>query len=308
MKLGQRDLEYFAVVAEHGNLGRAAEALRLSQPALSMSLRRLEQEAGSRIVRRTPKGVELTDVGRALLKRIQRLRLAHDDVLRELTDIRAGRAGHLRIGTSLGVSNVRLAAACSRLLGESPDVTMEIVGGDRTMLLPPLRAGDLHFALTARVKDTSEDLIEEIVTDDEFVVYCSTHHRLARRRIVDIADLAAERWAITQPAGGVSEVLLRALRERKLPELRRTLVSTDFEIRLRTIAATDLLGFSARPVVQEASKRLPLKELRVRGLPVARRTSAIIYRKDAYLPPAAMRLIEFVKTGSKPALSTTTNN
>ena len=296
MKLGQRDLEYFAVVAEHGNLGRAAEALGLSQPALSMSLRRLEQEAGSKIVRRTPKGVELTHVGRALFKRIERLRLAHDEVLRELTDIRAGRAGHLRVGTSLGVSNVRLAAACSRLLMESPKVTMEIVGGDRSMLLPIVRAGDLDFALTAHVTAANEDLVQEIVRDDEFVVYCSTRHQLARRRVVKITDLAGARWAITQPAGGVSEVLLHTLREQGLPELAKTLVSADFETRLRTIAATDLLGFGARAVVEDASKRLPLKELRVSGLPVARRTSAIIYRKDAYLPPAAKRLIEFVKS------------
>ena len=55
-----RDLEYFAAVAEHGNLGRAAEALDLSQPALSKSVRRLELWAGTKLVQRTPKGVELT--------------------------------------------------------------------------------------------------------------------------------------------------------------------------------------------------------------------------------------------------------
>jgi DNA-binding transcriptional LysR family regulator len=52
-----RDIEYFAVVAQHGHLGRAAEALGLGQPALSMSLRRLEKSAQAKLVKRTPKGV-----------------------------------------------------------------------------------------------------------------------------------------------------------------------------------------------------------------------------------------------------------
>ena len=55
-----RDIEYFAVIAEHGHLGRASEALGLSQPALSKSLRRLEEAVEARLFNRTPKGMELT--------------------------------------------------------------------------------------------------------------------------------------------------------------------------------------------------------------------------------------------------------
>lgn len=57
MKIEPRDIQYFAVVAHLGNMGRAAEELGLSQPALSKSLRRLESAVGAKLVRRTPKGV-----------------------------------------------------------------------------------------------------------------------------------------------------------------------------------------------------------------------------------------------------------
>ena len=110
MKIEQRDLEYFAVVAEHGNLGRAAEALELSQPALSMSLKRLERATGSKIVRRTAKGVELTEASGTLLRHVARLRLAHEDILKEVADIGQARAGHIRVGTSVGISDIRLAS------------------------------------------------------------------------------------------------------------------------------------------------------------------------------------------------------
>ena len=96
-----RDIEYFAVIAEHGHLGRAAEALGLGQPALSVSLRRLEKSAEAKLVKRTPKGVELTDVGRALLTHVGRLQLAREDLARELSDLAHGQAGHLRVGTTV---------------------------------------------------------------------------------------------------------------------------------------------------------------------------------------------------------------
>ncbi len=58
-----RDLQYFAVIAQHGNLARASEALGLSPPALSKSLRRLEAYVDAKLVQRTPKGVVLTSSG-----------------------------------------------------------------------------------------------------------------------------------------------------------------------------------------------------------------------------------------------------
>src|SRR5687767_28790 len=100
IRMDLRDIEYFAVLAEHGQLVRAAEALGLSQPALSLSLRRLEKSAQAKLVKRTPKGVELTAVGTALLSHVRRLRLARDDLAREVADLAQGRAGNLRIGAS----------------------------------------------------------------------------------------------------------------------------------------------------------------------------------------------------------------
>src|ERR1700752_4829036 len=113
-----RDIEYFAVIAEHGNVRRAAETLQLSPPALSMSLRRLEKAMGAKLVMRTPKGVELTAVGSALQAQVGRIRLTLDDVTREAADLSHGRAGHLRIGASGGNSEMFLPEVCSTLLME----------------------------------------------------------------------------------------------------------------------------------------------------------------------------------------------
>ena len=122
-----RDIEYFAVVAEHGNLGRAAEALGLGQSALSKCLRRLEQSAQAKLVRRTPKGVDLTAAGVALLSHVRRLRLALDDVAHEVADVGQGRAGQLRIGTGAGLGEQLLAPACSLFAAWLPFIARKLV-------------------------------------------------------------------------------------------------------------------------------------------------------------------------------------
>ena len=66
MKHQLRDIEYFSEVAERGNVGRAAEALGLSQPALSKSLRRLENSMQAKLVKRLSRGIELTAAGKEL--------------------------------------------------------------------------------------------------------------------------------------------------------------------------------------------------------------------------------------------------
>src|SRR3954463_8741280 len=106
-----RDIEYFAVLAEHGHLGRAAEALGLSQPAVSKSLRRLEQALEVKLVKRTPKGVELTAEGSALLLGVRGLRLSLQDVAREVKDVGEGRIGRLRVGVGESIGEYLLPAA-----------------------------------------------------------------------------------------------------------------------------------------------------------------------------------------------------
>src|SRR3954466_8690434 len=120
-----RDLEYFAVVAEQGNVTRASERLGLGPPALSKSLRRLEKSLKAKLVKRTPKGVELTSVGSALAAQVQRIRLALADVTREAADLSSGVGGHLRIGVGPALAE-DLPAAYAKLLAEAPRVTMEI--------------------------------------------------------------------------------------------------------------------------------------------------------------------------------------
>src|SRR4030081_3162247 len=133
-----RDIEYFAVIAEHGHLGRAADALGLSQPALSKSLRRLEQALQAKLVRRTPKGVELTPEGSVLFLRVRELRLSLQGVAREVAEVREGR---LRIGVGPGPEE-HLASGFAALLKDAPRTNLIVTVSDNDVMIPALRNGE----------------------------------------------------------------------------------------------------------------------------------------------------------------------
>lgn len=294
-----RDIEYFSVIAEHGHLGRAAEALGLGQPALSISLRRLEQAAGAKLVKRTPKGVELTAVGSALLSHVRRLRLARDDLAREVADLAHGRAGHLRIAASPANSELFLPEVCSALLMEAPKVTLNVAVLDNDALLPALRKGDLDLAVIHTPQHPHPDLTQELVREDEFVVYCATSHRFAKRKSLALEDLVEERWASTTTSAYAPwRSLNRAFQERGLPPPRTTLVSESVMLKLRAVATSDLLGVTVKRNVQTAAPNLFLKILPVMNLDWIRPV-AVAYRKDSYLSPAAKRFIEILKETAK---------
>lgn len=293
-----RDIEYFAVVAEHGHLGRAAEALGLSQPALSKSLRRLEKSIQAKLVKRTPKGVELTAEGSALLSHVRRLRMSLHDIAREVADLSQGRVGHLRIGAGAGMVDDLLTAASSTLLKDASKVTLAVTIGNNDVLVPALRDGELDMIVSTIPTVPIEDLVQEHLFDDEFIVYASVNHRLAGRKQLTIADLAQERWALSAANVLSWQSLHQAFESSGLPPPKIAMVAVSVSLKLRTVASTDLLGFTSRRVLRQADPRFRLVELPTKEISWRRRVG-VGYQKDAYLSPAARRFIEILKSTAR---------
>jgi DNA-binding transcriptional LysR family regulator len=260
-----------------------------------MSLRRLEESAQAKLVKRTPKGVELTAVGAALLSHVSRLRLARDDLAREVADLAHGRAGHLRIGASPANAEAFVPEACSTLLMEAPKVSLNVAVLDNDALLPALRKGDLDIAVTHTQQFPQPDLTQELFREDEFILYCASGHRLAKRKSLTLDDLTQERWATTWASAYAPLLSLhRKFGEHGLPAPRIALVSDSVVLKLRAVAGSDLVGVTVRRNIDTAATQLRLKILPVKGLDWVRPV-AIAYRKDAYLSPAARRFIEILK-------------
>jgi DNA-binding transcriptional LysR family regulator len=285
-----RDLEYFVVVAEHGHLGRAAEHLGLGQPALSKSLRRLEDALEVRLFRRSPNGMELTAEGSLLLERARELRHSLRNVAREVSDVSRGHAGHIRIGVGPNANDEFLLAAITELLRTEPRITMKVIVSDQDEIIPALHNGQVDVLVNLMVYEPPAGLAFVPLREDECVVCCSPNHRLAGRTHVQLSELSNERWALGEPGLPTQQRLHRAFRDNGLEPPRVALESRSMSLKLEAAANSDLLMYMSRVLAKRfgALQVLPVEELYwVRSI-------GVIHRKEPYLSPAVRRFIEIL--------------
>ena len=298
MTMVLRDIEYFIAIAAEGNVGRAAERLGLSQPALSKSLRRLERSLQTKLVKKVPKGVELTGVGNAFLGRVSSIRLSLDDVAREVADLTPGCTGHLRIGANHFAVDHLLPGTLASLARSSRKITWNVWLAQNDFLDPALRTGTVDFIVSGLPLHPETYTAHESILDDEFVVIAARDHPLARRRAVTIPDLAGYQWALSGTGTYAPLQVERAFQDRSLPPPDVTLRTNAPSLLIHAVASSKLLGFQSRWDVRHGRTRGRVSEIRVKELTWVRRIG-VRYRKDAYLPPVARRFIDTLKATAK---------
>jgi DNA-binding transcriptional LysR family regulator len=153
---------------------------------------------------------------------------------------------------------------------------------------------DVQVSVNSPQGSSHEDLIEEHLYDEEYVIHASAHHRMAKRRQLALADLAQERWALPSLDSGIVRLLTQAFGNLGLPSPRVVVETAYLPARYLLVAKSDLLTFGSRAVAEHTARHLGIVELRVKDFSGSRRI-VMRYRKDAYLPPAAFRFIEMLK-------------
>jgi len=293
-----RDIEYFEEIAEQRHLGRAAERLRLSQPALSKSLRRLEEAMQVKLFNRNAKGLELTAEGSLLLARARDLRLSLRSVAREVTDVSQGRAGLLRIGVGPVISTQLISNALARLFIEAPRVAARVTISDADEIIPALRKGELDLNINLMHATPPEGLCYVQLYEEEFVVCASKDHRLSSQSEVRLEELNNARWALTESVFPTQQMLRRVFEKHGMPPPQVALESRSLAVRLQAVASSDLLAYTSRHMIEQfvadghALAVLPVHEL------AWRRPVGAIHRNEPYLHAVARRFIDILKACS----------
>ena len=288
-----RDINYFRTVAEHGNIGRAAEALNISPTALSKSLRRLESSVGAKLTKRTAKGVDLTAAGMALIDRAQKLQVTMDDIRREAADIGSGLAGHIRAGFPVGVCEYCVLDAFAALRRESPQISLGATTLLGKQLTPYVMSGQGDFVVRTMTDTLPDELACEELFRDKRLVIASARHPLVRRKRVTLADLSKEQW--TSQDESITWVdTCQLFGARGLPLPKQKLVASSSEMRLAMVENSNLVMCYSSTVSRKARERYGIVELPVEGFDMERGIG-VCYRKDGYLSPAARRMIEILK-------------
>jgi DNA-binding transcriptional LysR family regulator len=290
-----RDLHYFEVIAELQHMGRASERLHRTQPALTSSVRRLEEACGVRLFEKSGRGIRLTEAGEVLLRWARRTRLDVHDAQREIDAIAHGLVGTVRIGVIPTAAQFLLPPAVRQLVKEAPEVTLRTVVGLTDVLKPLLHAGEIDMTIgTEGVAEPG--FISEFLAEDPIVVVASATHPVFQGNPT-MKDLSNYRWVL-QPQGAATRDWLDQTFERQhLPRPQVQVESTMLLMLPMLIVETGLLSFIARHYLQAGRSDFTLKEVNVEGT-VMRRRMVVTYRESGYLSPASRRLIDLLAAAS----------
>lgn len=295
-----RDLHYFEAIATLGHIGKAAQKLGRTQPALSKSVRRIEDEIGTKLLVRAGRGVQLTTAGRVMLERARSLRMSVEENLREMTDIAKGAVGNIRIGCGATVAEYLLPQICRRTLEEAPGVRFDIVIGMNDVLRTALSDGKVDVVVGPSVDSDDENYDVYKLGEDSVVVAAATDHVLAGSP-VSISDLQAYGWVLPSASVVTRQWLDAAFVSRGLRPPDVQIQTNNISLSPRLIAKTNLLSFISRRNlgpgrVGEQLTEIPLLETTMK------REIGLVQMPSAYTSPAVERFITFLKAEAQRAL------
>ncbi|MFC3340100.1 LysR family transcriptional regulator [Paracandidimonas soli] len=293
MDIHLRDLRYFEVLADMQHLGRAAEQLGRSQPALTKCIDRLEAIIGSPLFERTGRGIRLTRVGEVLRLRARMLRDNASEAIREVNEFASGRFGHVRLASGPIAADHLLPELCHLALAECPDLNIEIEIGPTSTLRGQLKDGeiDILIGLTAT---GDPDLVAVPIVNDAVVVAARRDHAIFGRKKVTLESLLEYSWALPAPTVPSRQWLESVFTAAGLSRPHVQIETSALPLLPHMIARTDLLSFVSRHTLALHQGRM-LRELPLPATTL-NRTLGATYRKAGYLSPAAERVLEIFKT------------
>jgi DNA-binding transcriptional LysR family regulator len=210
-----RHLRYFVTVAEELNFTRAAKRLGMEQPPLSQQIRHLEREVGTALFQRLPRGVALTDAGRAFLADagaiLAQVRQATDNAQR----VARGNRGRIRVGMINSAPFHPFVPQVIREFGQRyPDVVLTLEENITPALAESVLDGSVDVAFVRPLLGEAPDLALETLFDEDMVVALPEGHRLTRLRRLPLSALANESFVLfPRPVGsGLYDEIIAACR------------------------------------------------------------------------------------------------
>jgi DNA-binding transcriptional LysR family regulator len=265
--LDPRRLLTFREVARQGSFSRAADALALSQPAVSQQVAALERELGSTLLVRGRAGTVVTPAGELLLAHADALaaRLALADA--QMDELAVGERATLRVGAFPSALATIVPAAAVALRARESDLDIAIEEGTVDELETAVQSGSLHVAVCwqdARAdRREREGLRRTDLAEEPMVAVLADDHRLAGRRRIALSELADEPWMAPESEGLFVDACRAAGFEPRIailtrdPLAARAIAAAGLAVSLtpRLLASLELPGIVTRPLRGIAPRR-----------------------------------------------------
>jgi DNA-binding transcriptional LysR family regulator len=278
-------------------MAKAAAELGVTQPAVSETIAELEHAFAVRLFDRSPQGVVPTIYGRALHKRGL---AAYDELkqgVRDLEFLADPEKGEVRLGCPESITAAILPPMIQKFCRDYPGIDLTIEGVPTpTLELPELHSRKLDVVLARLSKPHEDDpfgddLEIEILFDDEAIIAAGANSRWARRRKIDLADLADASWVGTSRQTLTTILMEQAFEARNLPVPKIRVLTFSVQLRAHLLASGDFLSAMPKSMLRLNPECAGLKALPIK-LPTSSFPVAIVKLKGRTLSPAVELFLE----------------
>jgi len=289
-----RQFEVFLAVAKAGSFRGAAEAMHLSQPALSQHVAEMERELGTRLFDRLGRKVALTEAGRVLEEHAHRLFASLASAREAVADLSGLKRGSLVLGASTTPGIYVLPGMIAAFQGKYPGVALSLRIGNSALIEEQIRGNELDLGV---VGGHPLRLGEECVAAgllDELVLIVPPDHPWARRREIQPSRLERERLLVREEGSATRQVTERAL-QRVGGHIKASMELGHTEAIKQAVIAGLGIAFVSIHAIRGELLVGRLRAIRLKGLRIQRHFH-IIHNEARTLSTSARAFIELLKT------------
>ena len=204
MKMNLHLLRTFAAVVTHGGFGRAAEAIHVSQPAVSKAVRELESQLDMSLMEHGGRQVRLTEAGVRLYEYAREIVALEQVALSDLSAMKALRSGTITVGASMTIATFLLPPILAEFSRQSPDIDIRVVSGNTDVVTKRLYGYELDVALVGQLVE-DERIERAFWYDHELVIIAPATHPLSQEHEVTPALLSSSRWVVREEGSGTRD-------------------------------------------------------------------------------------------------------
>lgn len=202
-----RQLRAFLAIAEAKTFTAGARRVNVTQAAISMQIRQLEDEVGLPLFTRTPRRVIMTEAGEYLLERARRIMREHDSALAEIAEVAGAEHGRLRIGSASAMFATRqLPFILQKLKAKFPNAEISVTSGTSQALVEKIMHGEVDIAFVSLPVESSNVTIDPLFSD-EIVAVAHPGHPLAKDKFISAAALAGEHLILGEKGGNTRRMI-----------------------------------------------------------------------------------------------------
>ncbi len=291
MNITFRQLQVFEAVARHLSFTHAAEELFLTQPAVSMQVKQLENVVGIPLYEQLGKSIHLTEAGKLMLRYSTVIRNQVNEAEKELDDLKGTEGGLLQIAVASTVNNFA-ARLLSEFCQQYPRIRVSFDVTNRATLLKKLEANESDLALMGSPPDEME-LIGEPFMDNPLVIIAPPNHPLVGEKDIPLRKLKNDPLLMREVGSGTRVAMERFFMEKKNFKLISSIEMNSNEAIKRSVEAGLGLGIVSLHTIELEKELDRLKVLDVRSFPIVRQWY-IVYRKGKRLSIAAESFKNFI--------------